>query len=319
MSSTGATPDALPETVQMFLTHLDIEKGSSTATLASYRRDLIQFEEYLCSRSLTLGRLEKVDREVVRGFLAYLHGKRMAKTSVSRKLSSLRSFFKYMIKMGFCTGNPMNGIRNPKQETRHPRALNVDQVSGLLDASADLTPQDRRDLALAEVLYGSGLRVSEAIGLDIDDADISSGILRISGKGGKERLAPLSDSSAKALDAYIRVRGEFNSDPADNAMFFGNRGKRINRRQVNRILERMAADAKLQGRVHPHMLRHSFASHMLQSGADMRSVQELLGHERLTTTQRYTHLNLQQIMNVYDRAHPLSGVQAPPAGDEEDV
>jgi integrase/recombinase XerC len=305
MSSTGEL-HSLPETAQMFLTHLDIEKGSSKATLASYERDLDQFEHFLSTRSLSVAEPEKINRNILRGFLAFLHGKKLAKTSVSRKLSTLRSFFKYMIKMGFITSNPMNGIRNPKQETRHPQALNVDQISTLLDYSKDTSPQHKRDEAIAELLYGSGLRVSEAMGLNLDDVDISSSIIRVYGKGRKERLAPLSDSSVKALDAYIRVRGAFNPSLSEEALFLGVRGKRLNRRQVNRILEQMASAAHLQGRVHPHMLRHSFASHLLQSGADMRSVQELLGHERLTTTQRYTHLNLQHIMNVYDKAHPMS-------------
>lgn len=309
---------SLPETVQMFLTHMDIEKGSSEATLASYQLDLIQLEDYLRSRKLTLADPEKLDRDTLRGFLAFLHGKRMAKTSVSRKLSSLRSFFKYMIKMGFCSASPMSGIRNPKQESRHPKALNVDQVSGLLDCAEGETAEQKRDLAIAELLYGSGLRVSEAVGLDVDDADIPSGILRVFGKGSKERLAPLSGSSVKTLEAYLSVRDEFDPDPFETALFLGKRGHRLNRRQVNRILEKMAIDAKLQGRVHPHMLRHSFASHMLQSGADMRTVQELLGHERLTTTQRYTHLNLQHIMNVYDKAHPMSGEHTPISNGEED-
>lgn len=307
----------LPEPAQMFLTHLDIEKGSSEATLISYQRDLAQFESFLKSRKLSLASPDKIDRNVIRGFLAFMHGQRMAKTSVSRKLSSLRSFFKYMIKMGFSGANPMTGIRNPKQETRHPHALNVDQVSTLLDTPAEDSPQHKRDAAIAELLYGSGLRVSEATGLDIDDVDISSSVIRVFGKGSKERLAPLSDSCVKALDAYIRVRGEFNSEPDEKALFLGNRGKRINRRQVNRILEKMAASASLQGGVHPHMLRHSFASHMLQSGADMRSVQELLGHERLTTTQRYTHLNMQHIMNVYDKAHPMSTEHISDSDDED--
>ncbi|WP_027720219.1 tyrosine recombinase XerC [Maridesulfovibrio zosterae] len=317
MSSTAAPTD-LPESVQIFMTYMDVEKRSSKATLRSYEKDLTQFEEFLKTRRKSLALPEQIKPDQVREFLAKLHAKRLAKSTLSRKLSSLRSFFKYMTRHRFIANDPMVGIRNPKQEIRHPRSLNVDQAVGILDAHIGDEPADRRDLAIAEILYGSGLRVSEAISLDIYDADTSSGIVRVSGKGNKERISPLSDTACKAIDAYLAVREDFRPALEEQALFVGNRGARINRRQVNRILARMAENAGVYGGVHPHMLRHSFASHMLQSGADMRSVQELLGHEHLSTTQRYTHLNLQHIMNVYDKAHPLAGNQAPPFRDGDD-
>ncbi|MBI9112961.1 tyrosine recombinase XerC [Maridesulfovibrio ferrireducens] len=306
MSSTAGPRNVMPEAVQIFLTHMDIEKGSSKATLCSYEKDLIQFEEFLSTRSHSLSNLVEISVDHVRGFLAKLHGRKLAKSTLSRKLSTLRSFFKYMTRHRFITNDPMAGIRNPKQEIRQPRSLNVDQAVSLLDSKCGVEPEDKRDQAIAELLYGSGLRVSEAIFLGIYDVDTSSGLVRVTGKGNKERLSPLSDTAREAIDSYLAVREELGPALEETALFVGNRGGRINRRQVNRILARMAEEAGLQGGVHPHMLRHSFASHMLQSGADMRSVQELLGHENLTTTQRYTHLNLQHIMNVYDKAHPLS-------------
>ena len=307
----------LPEPVQIFMTYLDVEKRSSAATLRSYTKDLSQFEEFLETRKKSLASPEKVTPDLVRAFLAKLHGQRLAKSTMSRKLSSLRSFFKYMTKHRFIKNDPMVGIRNPKQEIRHPRSLNVDQAVNLMDAHVGDEPADKRDLALAEMLYGSGLRVSEAITLDLFDVDTSSGVVRVSGKGNKERLSPLSDAACKAVNDYLAVRAELGPALEEQALFVGNRGGRINRRQVNRILARMAEGAGLHEGVHPHMLRHSFASHMLQSGADMRSVQELLGHEHLSTTQRYTHLNLQQIMNVYDKAHPLAGNQSPDSSDDK--
>lgn len=318
MSST-AVAKGLPEPVQIFMTYMDVEKRSSMATLRSYEKDLSQFEEFLITRRNSLAKPEGITSDHIRAFLAKLHAAKLAKSTMSRKLSSMRSFFKYMTKHRFIQNDPMVGIRNPKQEMRHPRSLNVDQAVSIMDAHVGDEPADKRDIALAEVLYGSGLRVSEAISLDIYDIDTSSGIIRVSGKGNKERLSPLSDTARKALDTYLVVREELGPSLEELALFVGNRGGRINRRQVNRILARMAEGAGVYGGVHPHMLRHSFASHMLQSGADMRSVQELLGHEHLSTTQRYTHLNLQQIMNVYDKAHPLAGDQAPPPlnGDDE--
>ncbi|OEU65648.1 MAG: tyrosine recombinase XerC [Desulfovibrio sp. S3730MH75] len=306
MSSTVGSHKDLPESVQTFLIHMDVEKGCSKATLCSYEKDLAQFEEFLNSRSFSLASIGKINADHVRGFLAKLHARRLAKSTLSRKLSSLRSFFKYLMRQRVISSDPMVGIRNPKQEVRQPRSLNVDQAVSLLDSKCGVEPEDKRDQALAEIMYGSGLRVSEAISLSIYDVDTSSGIVRVVGKGNKERISPLSDSAREVIDAYIAVRGELGPALDEDALFVGNRGGRINRRQVNRILARMGEEAGLHNGVHPHMLRHSFASHMLQSGADMRSVQELLGHENLSTTQRYTHLNFQHIMNVYDKAHPLS-------------
>ncbi|WP_319765307.1 tyrosine recombinase XerC [Maridesulfovibrio sp.] len=319
MSLTAGMPKDLPEYAQVFMTYLDVEKRASAATLRSYAKDLSQFEEFLETHNGSLAEPGSITSDQVRGFLARLHGQRLAKSTLSRKLSSLRSFFKYMVKHRFIDNDPMVGIRNPKQEIRHPRSLNVDQAVNLMDAQVGEEPADKRDLALAEMLYGSGLRVSEAISLDLFDVDTSSGVVRVSGKGNKERLSPLSDTSCRAVNDYLAVRSELGPSLEEQALFVGNRGGRLNRRQVNRILARMAETAGLHEGVHPHMLRHSFASHMLQSGADMRSVQELLGHEHLSTTQRYTHLNLQQIMNVYDKAHPLAGNQSPDSSkDEED-
>ncbi len=320
MSSTAGTPNVMPEPVQIFFTHMEIEKGCSKATLRSYEKDLVQFEEFLSTRSESLSNPEKISVDHIRSFLAKLHGRKLAKSTLSRKLSTLRSFFKYMVRHHFIVSDPMAGIRNPKQEVRQPRSLNVDQAVNILDSKCGVEPQDKRDLAIAELLYGSGLRVSEAVSLGIYDVDTSSGLVRVTGKGNKERLSPLSDTAREALDSYLAVRDELGPALEETALFIGNRGGRINRRQVNRILLRMSEEAGVYGGVHPHMLRHSFASHMLQSGADMRSVQELLGHENLTTTQRYTHLNLQHIMNVYDKTHPLSesGAISNKQGENED-
>lgn len=224
MSLTAGAAKVLPELVQVFMTYMDVEKRSSSATLRSYEKDLSQFEEFLNSRRKSLAKPEKVTPDQIRAFLAKLHAARLAKSTMSRKLSSMRSFFKYMTKHRFIPNDPMVGIRNPKQEMRHPRSLNVDQAVSIMDAHVGDEPADKRDIALAELLYGSGLRVSEAITLDIYDVDTSSGIVRVSGKGNKERLSPLSDTARKALDAYLVVRSELGPSLDEQALFVGNRG-----------------------------------------------------------------------------------------------
>lgn len=291
---------------QAFLGYLDAERGYSQSTVRAYERDLDQFEGFAQSRGKTLDMPVDIGRDDVRGFLADMHRKKIGKTTMARKLSALRSFFRYMAKSGVCSSNPAAGVKNPKQDVRHPKALNVDQALALMEAKAGDGPRALRNLALAELLYGAGVRISEALGLDEHDVDLSSSVVRVFGKGSKERMTPISDACVERLRQYMAVRGEFNQSLSERALFLGDRGGRLNRRQAARILERLAKQAGLPEHVHPHMLRHSFATHMLESGADLRSVQELLGHARLSTTQRYTHLTLDKLMRTYDKAHPKS-------------
>jgi len=301
MSSTGGPKD-LGEMVQGFLSYLEVEKGYSDATVRSYGTDLAQFDEFIRTRRRSLERPERVTKDLVRSFLAELHRRRVTKSTMARKLSSLRAFFRFLLKHQLIVKDPTVGVRNPKQEKHHPKALNVDQALAMMEANIPPDPEGLRDLALAELLYGSGLRVSEAMALNVHDID--SGMVRVQGKGNKERIVPVSKKCEERVLAWLKQRHALEPDPMEQALFIGARGKRLNRRQANRILARLAEVAGIPREVHPHMLRHSFASHMLEAGADLRSVQELLGHERLTTTQRYTHLDLQKIMQVYDKAHP---------------
>jgi len=307
MSSTGAKRDQSGELVRGFLAFLSVEKGYSDATIRSYGTDLEQFQEYLKSRKRSLEKPGRIDRDLVRGFLAELHRRQLSKTSMGRKLSSLRAYFKYLLRHKQIAKDPMAGIRNPKQEKRHPQVLNVDQAVSMMEVAVTPDPEGLRDIALAEVLYGSGLRISEAVGLDLNDVD--SDVIRVVGKGSKERIVPLSGAAVKRIRRYMEQRHALlGGDYAEQALFVSVRaGKRLDRRQANRIVAKLAKLAGLPKDVHPHMLRHSFATHMLEAGADLRSVQELLGHENLTTTQRYTHLDMQHIMQVYDAAHPLAG------------
>ena len=307
MSSTSEKRSGPGELVRGFLAYLAVEKGYSQATVRSYGTDLEQFQDFLKGRKQTLERPERINRDHVRAFLAELHRLQLTKTSMGRKLSSLRAYFKFLLKHKQIAKDPMAGIRNPKQEKRHPQVLNVDQAVSMMEAAIEPDPEGLRDIALAEVLYGSGLRISEAIGLDMNDVD--SDVIRVVGKGSKERIVPLSDAAVQRIRRYLGQRHAFLKDDwSEQALFLSVRaGKRLDRRQANRIVAKLARLAGLPKDVHPHMLRHSFATHLLEAGADLRSVQELLGHENLTTTQRYTHLDMQRIMQVYDQAHPLAG------------
>ncbi len=300
----------IPAALTAFMARQSIQKGASRDTIDAYRRDLLQFEQYLLSRDLSLDHPDEITRKDLSGFTAWLFRAGTAKSSIARKLSAVRGIFRHFTRHGDIAVNPAEGLRNPKQETRHPKCLNIDQAFALLD-SPQAQPDEngaamarhKRDAALAEILYGSGLRVSEALGLNLAQLDLIHGMARIMGKGGKERLAPLSSSSVDALREWLCLRS---IDPAEQAVFTGARGKRLNRREALRIIEKMRKNAGLPFSISPHTLRHSFATHILESGADLRGVQELLGHENLTTTQKYTHLDMEHLLKVYDRSHPRS-------------
>ncbi|MBL3582324.1 tyrosine recombinase XerC [Oleidesulfovibrio alaskensis] len=324
MSWTGGAPDfnlpPLPDTAEMYMGYLALEKGYSSATVRGYACDLAQFEDFLQRRDMSLDTPADIVPRTIHDFLADLHRQHVGKSSMGRKLSALRGFFRYLARKGFIRSVPTEGITNPRQAQRSPRALNVDQAYAVLDTrtqaasraqvhvrQAHKREQLTRDLALAELLYGSGLRISEALALDLCHTDPSSGLIKVTGKGSKERIVPLSDTSRQALQLWLDVRETLDvSGGAEQAVFLGARGGRLDRRQALRIIEDLCRAAGLPQTVSPHALRHSFATHLLEAGADMRSVQELLGHERLTTTQRYTHLTLRKIVEVYDRAHPGS-------------
>jgi integrase/recombinase XerC len=314
-------PPEFPDSVEMFLAYLELEKGFSAATVKAYAGDLAQFEVLLESRGLSLGRPEEITKKHVQAFMADQHRQSMDKSSMARRLSAVRTFFRFCARMRMISTLPTEGIKNPKQDKKHPDVLNVDQVFALLSSKAESGRTDAwsltaeavaaRDIALAELLYGSGLRISEAMNLNVSNVSLENAVARVMGKCGKQRLAPLSDSSVLALGHWLELRGNLLPEKAhsgrsrdDDALFLGSRGGRLNRRQAQRIVEDLCKLAGLPQAVSPHALRHSFATHLLEAGADLRSVQELLGHARLSTTQRYTHLNLAKLVEVYDKAHP---------------
>ena len=318
-------PDRAKLFVDAFLVWMEVQKGASPATLKAYGSDLAQLAEFLRGQDADLGRPETVTKRHIQAYLAWLFRLGDAKSSMARKLAAARSYFRFQQRSKAVTENVAVQVRNPRQEKRHPRALNVDETFALLDTAqkpgqapgkppgqktgqpgADSAEAERllcRDLALAELLYGSGLRISEALGLDIDDVQLSSRVLRVMGKGSRERIAPLSDTSCDSLKSWLDER-PLMAQPDEPALFVGSRGSRLNRREAARIVERLCRRAGLDFTVSPHSLRHSFATHLLTAGADLRSVQELLGHSRLTTTQRYTQVSLEYLMEAYDKAHP---------------
>ncbi|MGM0758083.1 MAG: tyrosine recombinase XerC [Thermodesulfobacteriota bacterium] len=294
----------LPETARNYLIYLQTQKGLSPATLTAYANDMRGFAAFVTSRKESLDRPDNIQRLLLHAFLSDLHRINAAKSSVSRKLSCIRGFFRYCRKQGLTSSDPSVGLKNPKQSPTPPTCLNVDQVFALLDQAAGNNPQALRDVALAELLYGSGLRISEAINLNIQDVDLGQNVVRVTGKGNKERITPLTAKARERLLRYLDHRFAFPAPVDEPAFFLGRRGKRLQRRQANRVIDRLASLAGLPQSISPHTLRHSFATHLLESGADLRSVQELLGHASLSTTQRYTHLSLGHLAQIYDQTHP---------------
>ncbi|WP_034621312.1 tyrosine recombinase [Desulfovermiculus halophilus] len=294
----------LPEPVHGYLTYLSTQKGLADATVEAYANDLRRLDAFARFRHSSLEHPEELDRAFLQAFIADLHRTGTAKTSISRKLSTLRGFFRFCLRQGLIGSDPSSGLKNPKHSASHPTCLNVDQVFALLDQAAGTDPQALRDVALAELLYGSGLRISEAIRLNLQDVDLGQHVVRVTGKGSKERVVPLTSEARDRLLRYLDHRFAFPAAYDQEAFFLGRRGKRLQRRQANRVLDRLASMAGLPQSISPHVLRHSFATHLLESGADLRSVQKLLGHSSLSTTQRYTHLSLGHLAQIYDQTHP---------------
>ena len=298
-----------------FIVYLRDNLAASPQTVRGYRTDLREFAAFLA----TTGRpasLRAVDHRAVRAWLAALHGRGARRATVARKLSSLRSFFRYCVRGGLLKGNPARLVTTPRLERRLPKSLTEAEVESLLDAAFGDTPPDRRDRAILELLYASGVRVAELVGADLGDLEMGGddGMLRVLGKGRKERLVPVGSKAIRAIRDYLKVRGRLGTGrpgrPDDrDALFLNARGGRLTDRSVRRILNRRLLLAAMQQKISPHALRHSFATHLLNAGADLRSIQELLGHASLSTTQKYTSVSTRRLMEVYRRAHPRSGAE----------
>lgn len=294
--------NALPfqNELDAFYTYLQTERQLSDRTLEAYRRDLSKLQAFAAGRSITaIGQLTPQD---IRLNLTELHREGLSAKSLQRWLSGLRSFFRFAIKRDWIKNNPADGLQTPKVNRKLPKTLDVDQAIQFVElAGTDFI--SLRDRALVELFYSSGLRLSELVGINLTDLDRNEGSVRVTGKGNKERSLPVGSEALKAIAAYLPERA-LRANEQEPALFISSRGKRISPRNVQERLRKISLQQGMAQPVHPHMLRHSFASHMLESSSDLRLVQDLLGHANIATTQIYTHLDFQHLAKVYDSAHP---------------
>lgn len=302
-------PSELARLAREYVETLGFERNASPLTQKAYAGDLGQFERYLADRHGGTSPVpEDVVSEDIRGFLGSLHAAGLARVSLGRKLAAVRSFFRFLCRQGRLESSPAAAVSAPKTPRRLPAHLTVDAVDALLAAPDRTTETGLRDAAVLELLYATGCRCAELTGLDWDDLDERAGTARVRGKGRKERLVFFGSRARKALDAYRPVRqrwlAEGRARAAPDAVFCNRRGGRLSDRSVRRLVSAHVRVAALAAGVSPHALRHSFATHLLDQGADLRDIQELLGHASLRTTQRYTHVSAQRLMDVYDRSHP---------------
>ena len=320
----------MTEHLKAFLRFLALNRNVSPHTVRAYDSDLSQFIGHIAAqadlkrRDLTPA---AIDREAIRAFLAHLHADGQSRSTAARKLAAIRTFLRYLRREGIIDTDPGGLVVTPKREVRMPAYLSEGEMSKMLDAPDDEQPLGRRDHAILEVFYASGLRLSELAGLDLDDVNLSGRMVRVLGKGGKQRLVPFNGASAKAIRAWLQDRERFVRDGVADVRVPGSRGRdqrtaasrtrrqplfvnyrggRLTVRSIDRLVRKYAVVTERAG-VSPHALRHSFATHLLQRGADLRAIQELLGHARLSTTQRYTHVNTAQLLAVYKKAHPRAG------------
>jgi integrase/recombinase XerC len=286
--------------IRQFIHYLSAEKNASPHTCRNYLRDLEQFESFLEEMAI-----EKVDRMVLRRYLSFLHRKNR-KSSIARKLSTLRSFYRYLVREQVLSANPAKPVATPKVEKLLPTTLTVDEAFRLMESpSKDQKSRESelRDRAILELLYSSGLRVSELVGLNLNRVDPDLGIVRVMGKGRKERIVPVGAKAVEALKSYLETRGILEEG---SPLFVNLRKGRLTDRSVARLVKKYGRQSGIFRKISPHSLRHTFATHLLDAGADLREIQEMLGHVSLSTTQRYTHLTVGKLMEVYDKAHPRS-------------
>lgn len=314
-----------------FLRYLEYARNVSPSTLSNYKKDIEQFLEYLTPPGENPLPLRQVDHRVIREFVSHLHDRRLMKSSIARKLAALRTFFKFCVRERMLPQNPAKLVATPKLPKRIPNVLTAEEMNGFLDSLPEIgrrsaknhlgaTPKGReqldfrarRDRAMLEMLYAAGIRVSELTGLNLQDVDRAEMMLRVLGKGRKERIVPYGSKAQTALEAYWPVRDLILARPAgrgarardSEAVFISPKGRRLSPREIRFVLTAYAKASDANMHLHPHALRHAFATHLLADGADLRAIQELLGHVSLSTTQRYTHATINQLMTVYDKAHP---------------
>jgi integrase/recombinase XerC len=328
------------QAIEKYLEYLRSVKNSSPHTVLNYGKDLQQFAAYLTPPEEKIPALAEITHQIIREYVGHLHSQDLQKSSIARKLASLRSFFKYCVREGMIKENPARLVPTPKLPKRVPSVLSAEEMNGFLNqlaapekAAGKLLPRVagetrpakraasddeglllKRDRALLELLYAAGLRVSELTGLNLADMDRREKILRVRGKGNKERIVPYGGKAQEALEAYWPVREQLllQAGPGrqrrgaahSEAIFLNYVGRRLTQRSVGRIVKKYVRQANMNWDLHPHSLRHAFATHLLADGADLRAIQELLGHQSLSTTQKYTHASIRQLMDIYDKAHP---------------
>lgn len=289
--------------IERFIDHLRGERGASPHTVRAYGADLRQFDAFLSEASPTPD-LGRVDHRMVRSFLARVSAD-VSRSTAARKLSSLRSFFDFLVLVGDLPANPARRVRMPRVPRKLPTFLSRDEARILMDGQEEGgTALVRRDLAILELLYGSGVRVSELAALDVSDVASDSPLVRVLGKGRKERDVPLGAMARKAVQRYLTARDQLKPAAGEAALLLNARGTRLSERSIRRVVKRAALLTPVLKDLHPHALRHSFATHLLEGGADLRAIQEMLGHSSLATTQRYTHLTVEQLMEIYESCHP---------------
>ncbi len=321
--------------IRQFIHYLSAEKNASPHTCRAYERDLEEFENFLKSVGLSLStpqniEMGKVDRLAIRRYLSFLHRKNK-KSSIARKISTLRSFFKYLIREQVTSFNPTKSVSTPKVEKPLPTTLTVDEAFRLMETPGEKSrprgeKKGLRDRAILELLYSSGIRVGELVGLNLNQLDLDLGIVKVMGKGRKERIVPVGSKAVESLKAYLEKRAALNgveksrndcvgttavpartdTRPREDPLFVNSRGERLTARSVGRLVKKYTKSSGIFRKVSPHSLRHTFATHLLDAGADIREIQEMLGHASLSTTQRYIHLSMGKLMEVYDKAHPRS-------------
>ena len=304
----------MQEVFNRYINYLEAERGASPYTIRNYTSDLLGnyargtergFFQFLRLKKITS--LAEVDKTILRSYISWLMGQGIVKPSIAHKLSAIRSFYRYLLREGILSSNPIEKVSSPKLDKRLPSFLTIAETVRLLEVPDLSTPQGQRDRALLELLYASGLRVSELVGLNLGQVDLTSSEIRVWGKGSKERVVLIGEPAARALNTYIsHGRTELLGKEKSDALFLSPYGKRLLARRVQKILEKYAALTHIDKWVHPHLLRHTFATHLLDGGADLRVVQELLGHVRLSSTQIYTHLSQSQARKIYLAAHPMA-------------
>lgn len=283
--------------IDKFINYLKVEKNASEHTIKNYKTDLNSFSHFFGDKDIS-----EVDHLALRRFLAEMRAKNYAKRTIARHLASLRSLFRFLYREGHIKSNPLTAISSPKLDKKLPKFLDVDKVTKLMLKPDIKTEAGLRDRALLETLYSTGIRVSELVGLDSSDIDQFAGVIKVFGKGSKERIVPIGEEALGAIRKYNDKKGR--KDKSKDEVFLNNRGGRLTDRSVRRVLDKYIRACAIEEKISPHSLRHSFATHLLDRGADLRSVQELLGHMNLSTTQIYTHVTMDRLKSVYDKAHP---------------